>query len=146
MPCSVSVALSKSPGSAKRSTKVRREHAGIDLVLRGGRCRARPHRRYDHRQHAHHQGAAQSNVHVPLTSPFLFCLCCVGMVLRGVPHVGAVKHIPTTTPSSPYLSVGGDRRQPVALLASHAPRCPPSAGRGSGPLPTLRRHLTKIVR
>src|SRR5215204_4582531 len=54
--------------------KGRRERGGIDLVLRGGRCRARPHRRYDHRQHAHHQGAAQSNVHDPLTSPFLYLL------------------------------------------------------------------------
>jgi hypothetical protein len=60
-------------------------------------------------------------------------------------QVGGEKRIPR--PHHPFLPVSlwGDRRQPVALLAPHAPRCPPSAGRGSGPLPALGRYRTTIV-
>ena len=42
--------------------------------LGGGRCRARQHGRQDQRQPAHQKSAAQSDVHVPLTNPFLYSL------------------------------------------------------------------------
>src|SRR5215212_11326866 len=80
----------------------RSERVGID-GRRCGRGRARRDRRQDQRQHAHHQGAAQSNVHT--SCPFLYSL--LAMSFGDMLHVGARKRIPTTRNPFLPLSLGG---------------------------------------